>query len=330
MAEEMTRHRAVFGLVPRTEVWSVLDRHLQGELDSGLGRVLFEAGAIGAVFGVQLADGREVVVKAYQPSSDLPRLGAMTECQALLQRRGFPCAAVLSPPRVVAGAPMVIEELLRPISTGSPHEPEEVDGMAAGLARQIELLADVNAEALNRGRPAWSNWEVGAWPVPHDPIFDFAVPARGYEWLDDRANAHADVLRQLSGLLPNVVGHTDWVWQNVAVRDGRLAAAYDWDSLAFLPEAAILGLSAGAYSQGSPIPPDAPPWQQVTSFVDAYIRARGRGFSLAEEVVVENAAGWVRCYNARCQIDNLQRRDAAPPDGSFVDMITADAVRPVR
>lgn len=330
MSDEMTKHQAVFGLVPKAVVLPVLDRHLQDQLGSGLGRVVFEAGAIGAVFGLQLADGRKVVLKAYQPGSDLARLGAMTECQALLRRRGFPCAAVLSPPRVVSGVPMVIEEMLHPSSTGSPRDPEQVDCMAAGLARQIELLADVNGEALNRGRPAWANWDAGAWPTPHHPIFDFTMPARGYEWLDDRANAHAGVLRRFSGLLPNVVGHTDWVWQNVAVRDGELVAAYDWDSLAFLPEAGIVGLSAGAYSQGSPLPPDAPTWQQVMGFVDAYVRARRKAFNADEVVVVEHAAGWVRCYNARCQIDNLQRRDPAPPDGSFIELITADDVRPAR
>lgn len=315
----------MFGPVATGVVRQILDRHLRNHLGSGIGGVIFEAGAIGAVFGLQLADGREVVVKGYQPGSDLDRLGAVVRCQTLLTDRGFPCAAVLSPPRITSGIPMVVEQLLGPSSTGNPHDPRSVGAMVSGLARQIRLLSDVDGEALNRGRPAWADWETGAWPRPHDPIFDFTAPAPGYEWVDRRADAHADKLRQLCGTLPKVIGHTDWVWQNVGVRDGELVAAYDWDSLAFLPEPVIVGLGAGAYTQGSPLPPDAPSWPEVAHFIAAYEQVRG-AFTADEAVAARHAAGWVRCYNARCQVDNQQRRCLEPPNGSFVEMMISDEV----
>jgi hypothetical protein len=323
---QVTRHQAVFGSVPMADVWQLLERHLQDHLGSGIRRVIFEAGDVGAVFGLALTDGREVVLKAHLPSSDLDRLELVGSCQALLHRRGFPCAAVLSPPSTTAGVPIVVEELLQRSSMGSPHDPTAVIGMAAGLEWQVRLLRDVPGEGLNPGRPAWANFDSGAWPVPHHPIFDFTAPAAGYEWVDRRADVHAGVLQQVCVGLPKVVGHTDWVWQNVAVRQGQLAAGYDWDSLVFLPEAVIVGLSAGAYTQGSPVPPDAPDWRQVTDFLDRYQQLRGVPFSADEAIAARHAAGWVRCYNARCQIDNQERRGMLAPAGSFIEMIKNDDV----
>ena len=36
---------------------------------------------------------------------------------------------------------------------------------------------------------------------------------------------------------------------------------------------------------------------------------------------------WVRCYNARCQIDNQVRRARATPDGSFIEQLAIESSR---
>ncbi len=91
---------------------------------------------------------------------------------------------------------------------------------------------------------------------PHDPIFDFSDPVSGFEWLDQTANNAARALRRATSL-PSVTGDSDRFWQNVCVRDGQFVAGYDWDSLIFGPESCIVGWVAGAFTQGSPKPPDS-------------------------------------------------------------------------
>lgn len=103
------------------------------------------------------------------------------------------------------------------------------------------MLADRDGAALVQGAPAWTDWTRVPWPVPHDPIFDFSSLPAEYGWLDRAAARAAEILHDDLGR--PVVGHTDWVFQNVAVQDRRLLAGYDWDSLAWLSEPAVLGWS---------------------------------------------------------------------------------------
>jgi len=81
---------------------------------------------------------------------------------------------------------------------------------------------------------------------------------------------------------------------------------------------------AGSFTQGSPEAPDAPPAAEIVEFIEDYESARGRRFDGAEQRAVRAAATWVRCYNARCQVDNLDRRNLAPPAGSFIDQLRAE------
>ena len=48
--------------------------------------------------------------------------------------------------------------------------------MAAALAAQIDTLRGADGTDLVTGRPAWADWSAGAWPEPHDPVFDFSTP----------------------------------------------------------------------------------------------------------------------------------------------------------
>lgn len=314
---------AVFGDRSSSQVGAWLDRHLCDHVGTAVEAITFQAGAVGAVFGLRLVDGNEVVLKAFRPGADFLRLATVVACQERLSGSRFGCAEVVDGPSSTEGVVAVVERQLQCSPAGSPHCPAARRAMAAGLAGQIGLLADVDGSALVRNRPAWSNWDRGAWPLPHDPIFDFSVPVRGYEWVDAAADRAAGVLRDLGGLRPTV-GHSDWVWQNVRVHDGHLVAAYDWDSLVFAPESTIVGLAAGAFTQGSPDAPDAPTADEVLSFVSEYQTARDRVFDPPERAAAAAAATWVRCYNARCQLDNRERRSMDPPTGSFIDQLAVD------
>lgn len=60
--------------------------------------------------------------------------------------------------------------------------------------------------------------------------------------------------------------------------------------------------------------PDAPSADDVAGFIE-YQTACHRSFNTQEHEVAEAAATWVRCYNARCQLESRVRRAMArPPD----------------
>jgi hypothetical protein len=320
MDEVSDTQRAILGTETAGQVREWLDRHLREHLGSGVESVLFTGGDIGAVFGLRLTDGREVVLKALRPGADARRLRAVVRAQETLAASGFGCARVLDGPSRTDGVLAIVEERLTFASTGSPHDPTARAAMAAALAAQIDILRGADGTDLVTGRPAWADWSAGAWPQPHDPVFDFSTPVPGFEWIDQTADAAAATLRAADHL-PRVIGHTDWVWQNVCVRDGVFVVGYDWDSLVYAPEPAVVGLCAGAFTQGSQVPPDAPTTEEVAAFLDDYDRVRA--FSPAERGIAEAAATWVRCYNARCQLDNLYRRGLDPPPGPFVEALGA-------
>lgn len=307
--------RRIFGDVTAADVRAWIDRHMSEHLDADVESITFTAGDIGAVFGLRLRDGRDVVLKALQPGANIRRARTVVDCQNRLAAEGFPAPEALDGPSVTEGVVAVVERHVASDSTGNPHEPRSRATMVAALARQIDLLRGIDGTALISGRPPWANWESGAWPAEHDPIFDFSQPVPGFEWLDEMANAAAAELRSL-GDLPAVVGHSDWVWQNVCVRGAEFVAGYDWDSLIFAQECAVVGLVAGSFTQGSPVPPHDPTNEEIAAFIDEY-----RAFGTAERNGAHAAAIWVRCYNARCQLDNRERRGMTPPPGSALEQL---------
>ena len=269
MDEISGAQRDILGATTVEQVREWLASHVRDHLGSGIDAILFTDGVVGAVFGLRLSDGREVVLKAL-------RSGAKSSgCRPSSGRRTpWPRQASAAPGsstdrRRLGGVLAIVEERLTCTSTGSPHEAKVGAAMAAALAAQIDTLRAMDGTGLVPGRPAWADWSGGAWPVPHHPAFDFSTAVPGFEWVDETADAAAEILRAADDT-PRVIGHTDWVWQNVCIIDGVFVAGYDWDSLAYAPEPAIVGLNAGAFTQGSPVPPDAPTAAEVTAFLDDY------------------------------------------------------------
>ncbi|MEQ7129476.1 phosphotransferase [Actinopolymorpha sp. B11F2] len=318
MDEISGAQRDILGATTTGQVADWVARHVRDHIGSGVDAVLFTGGDIGAVFGLRLSDGRDVVLKAFRPGANVQRLQAVVRAQNTLAAAGFGCARVFDGPSSTGDVLALVEERLACASTGSPHDQAARVAMAAALAGQIDALRDMDGAALVPGRPAWADWSVGTWPAPHHPAFDFSTPVPGMEWVEETADAAAMVLRAADHSRP-VIGHSDWVWQNVCVVDGAFVAGYDWDSLVYAPEPAVVGLCAGAFTQGTPVPPDAPTAAEVAAFLDDY--ERFRPFSRAERRTADAAATWVRCYNARCQLDNLHRRSLDPPPGSFVETL---------
>jgi hypothetical protein len=130
--------------------------------------------------------------------------------------------------------------------------------------------------------PYWLRWEhlgTGVWPdVPwlagrdSRDVPDFVV-----------ATATRCARRLHSASLPCVLGHGDFEAQNLRWKDLKLWAVHDWDSLAWLPEAAFVGAASGVFSSSGA--PTLAPLESSEAFLSAYQDRRGRRFTREEEEI---------------------------------------------
>lgn len=280
-------------------------------MSSGLDRVLFRTGRVGAVYGVRLTDGRDVVVKVQRGAvPDLDPLTAAVACQRHLAAHGYPCPTPLDGPATTAGLTAVVESLLAVGEPGDVRDPRVREAVARSLVDQVRLLRELpEAVRALTDPPAWARYRGGPWPVPHDTLFDFSATPVGYAWLDELAGSAAAVLRAADGEV--VVGHSDWSAGNLRFAGGRVVAGYDWDSLVADPEAVVAGSTAGTYPNGGATGDSAPSPAEVVALLVDLERYRGTPFTPVEQVVCAAAATWALAYNACCELAFLVPSD--PP-----------------
>ncbi|MEV5535235.1 hypothetical protein AB0L13_00135 [Saccharopolyspora shandongensis] len=254
--------------------------------------VLFEVRSISAVFGLRLAGGRDVVVKVRE---DDGRAASCVVAQARLAERGFPCPLPLTP-AVGVGALAVHAEESRPGGELLCGDSQDVAvSCAAVFARLMAELADVTV-APPLPNPRWARWDhadAGLWPAIEflDERDQNAVPAYVVDTAD-RARK-----RLLAADLPCVLGHADFEAQNLRWRDGQVWVVHDWDSLAWQPEAALVGAACGAFASATP--PTLAPIESSAVFLAAYQDFRGRRFTAEEQEIAWAASLWPAVHNAR-------------------------------
>jgi hypothetical protein len=254
--------------------------------------VLFELRQISAVFGLRLAGGRDVVVKARE---DDGRAGSCVAAQARLAERGFPCARPLTP-AVGVGALAVHAEEFRPGGELlRANSPDVAVRYAAVFVRLMAELAEVTV-APPLPNPPWVRWDhtdSGVWPA--------------IDWLDDRDQSAVPAYvvdtaerargRILAAGLPCVLGHADFEAQNLRWHGQQVWAVHDWDSLAWQPEAALAGAASGSFASAGP--PTLAPIESSEAFLVAYQDIRGRLFTAVEQEIAWAASVWMAAYNAR-------------------------------
>ncbi|MFJ7219630.1 phosphotransferase [Amycolatopsis sp. NPDC098790] len=254
--------------------------------------VLFERRSLSEVVGLRLADGREVVVKAREAEG---REESCVAAQARLAERGFPCALPLTDV-VRVGSLAVHAEESRPggeLLLGDT--PDIAERYAAVFARLMTELADV-VVAPPLPNPRWARWDhrdPGLWPAIGflDERDQSAVP----EFVVETAVRARK--RLLATELPCVLGHADFEAQNLRWRDGEIRAVHDWDSLAWQPEAALVGAASGTFANASP--PTLAPIASSAAFLATYQELRGRRFTAEEEEIAWAASLWTAEHNAR-------------------------------
>jgi hypothetical protein len=254
--------------------------------------VLFQVQQVSMVFGLQLAGGKDAVVKA---RADEGRAVSCVTVQARLAGRGFPCARPLTPVVGVGSLAVHAEEFRPGGEVLHGDSPDVAVRCAEVFARLMAELADVTV-APPLPNPPWVRWDhtgPGVWPAISflDSRNQSVVPGYVAE-AAERARG-----RILAADLPCVLGHADFEAQNLRWHGRQVWAVHDWDSLAWQPEAALAGAASGAFASAGP--PMLAPIESSEAFLAAYQDIRGRLFTAAEQETAWAASLWMAAYNAR-------------------------------
>jgi len=254
--------------------------------------VLFQLEQVSMVFGLRLAGGAEVVVKA---RADDGRAVPCVTAQARLAGRGFPCARPLTPVVGVGSLAVHAEEFRPGGEVQHGDSPDVAARCAAVFARLMGELAGV-AVAPPLPNPPWVRWDHAGpalWPAMDflDNRDQGGVPGYVVE-AAERARK-----RLLAAGLPCVLGHADFEAQNLRWHGREVWAVHDWDSLAWQPEAALAGAASGAFASDGP--PKLAPIGSSEAFLLAYQDLQGRLFTAVEQEIAWAASLWMAAYNAR-------------------------------
>ena len=291
-----TVERAVFATDDPDDVAGHLDRYCSEHLGAEVADGLLYGASAGCTAGVRLADGRAVVVKAYQPTWTHDFLVDVVRTQRHLHLTGFPCPRPLAGPLPCGPALATAEELvpdpgMRVLATSA-----EMCASATALADLVARCAGFDATAL-ASHPMRSDDRPGLYPPPHNPIFDFSADETAAAWIDELAAA-AKAARDAAPSAP-VVGHSDWSARNVRISAAGLVTAYDWDSLTLVSEEVVVGQAAATWrSTGEAADPIAPDRDEVLAYLAAYEAAAGRRL---DRRAVLGGALWALAYTARCE-----------------------------
>ena len=279
----------------------------QGALGAGLNRVLFRRQHLSQVVAVELADGRQVVVKARLFEE---RHAGCIAVQSALAEAGFPCPAPVGHPGRIGRYAVTAEtlipdgDLLSPTSGSKPF--------AALLAQLIEAAPAAGSVPSLWPSPPWTGWDhPGArlWPDRDDRGQDLNQ-AHAPRWIDDAAQQVKQQMRTHHG--PARIGHGDWESQNLRWSGGRPLAVHDWDSVIVQPEEAIVGLAAAVWPAAGG-PGEAASIAQTGAFISTYQTAAGTSWTDRQVQMAWTAGLWVRLFNAK--------KDAADGGGPQLDRL---------
>ncbi len=263
------------------------------ELSASPVEQLLSATLMSDVRAFRLDDGREVVIKSRaDPSGRVPTCLAVQQAVA---DAGLPCPRPLTAATLVDGRAVHAEqwlpggEVARSTDTASAERSARLYAEVTAVTRRLRFAPPLP-------NPEWVHWDhtgPGHWPpnALHDnrPGADSLPP----ELLDIAARTRR---RLLATTLPRILGHADWEAQNLRWDD---TVIHDWDSVAWLPEAALVGAAAGAFASAET--PTLAPLESSEAFLAAYqVEA---GVFTSEELEVAWAASlWPALHNARAEI----------------------------
>lgn len=218
------------------------------QLGAEVDEVLWIKGHLSWVAGVQLGDGREVVVKVR------PWIDSLPSCHAVhrhVWRAEFPCPEPLTGPTNMSGVAISAEAHLPGGQPGAGDDPTLAERTARALARLVAAAPEPLSIPSLYPPPPWAGWDDAdalPWPAPDEGSELNNHPSTA----PLRALAEALNERLRHDQLAGRVGHVDFYQGNLRWQGNDLLAADDWDSLAVLPEAAIVGCAAASFRRPFP------------------------------------------------------------------------------
>jgi Ser/Thr protein kinase RdoA (MazF antagonist) len=326
---DVTLARSIFGTEDAGAIAARVERYCRERLGAEVAGCELFSQSVGAVFVLTLAGGARVVLKVH--GSNQTRLGttwspaalrAVYGVQAALAQGGFPCADVLHPPVDWENGMVAAMTYLDGSEAEDPHHPAVRRLMAevvAELVRRLEPLRDTPDLPASR-RPT----DAVLWK-PHNALFTMDWPGGG--WIDDRAREARAVLD--ADIPPPTLVHTDISGANVRVRDGRVRAVYDMDSVALGDELSVLASIAVHYSCTGDPGGSWPSREEAAAFVADYERVRARPFSGAERERLDAGAIYAMAYTARLRIPTSPEVDvdAEPPPDEMAERLRSAPTR---
>jgi Ser/Thr protein kinase RdoA (MazF antagonist) len=255
--------------------------------------VLLRSAQMSSVFGLGLADGREVVVKSRPDRSG--RTASCVAAQQHLADHDFPCARPLTPAMRTGDLAITAEEWRPGGEMLRGDSPEVARTYAAVFASIMAGLVPLQVQPP-LPNPYWLDWDHGGpglWPPKGflEERDQSLIP----EFVVDCVTRATHRLRMAD--LPCVLGHGDFEAQNLRWIGSELHSVYDWDSLAWMPEAALVGAAAGSFASAEV--PTLAPLASSAEFLVAYQESRGREFTVEESEVAWAASIWPAGHNAR-------------------------------
>src|SRR3984885_4811832 len=183
---------------------------------------IFRSGYLSAVIGLRLTDDRAVVVKV-RPAS--PRVGACVEVQRRLFESGYPCPEPLTG-AVPFGDDVATAETYVPGGAMLPRPDRAAWAFAEAFARLVKLAPrPVEVSSLDPSWAAWNHAEAGLWPRSEDSAVNLNEVA-GPGWIDDAGRRARDRLQ--AGASETVIGHCDWLADNLRWSGDDLLVVHDW------------------------------------------------------------------------------------------------------
>jgi hypothetical protein len=290
--------RSIFGTADADEVADMVSRSAGEQLGVPVVGGEFYTASSGCVVGLHLADGRVVVLKAYQPHWEPAFLQAVQRVQGVVSQSGFPCPLPLAGPFPVGHGWATVETHMADPGQVRPLGDWAVP-LSSGALVQLLRTADAVEGAGLEAHP-FRIAPGDLYPTPHSPIFDLSSTGAGAEWIDDFARVSWQ--RRTPVGLSQHVGHLDWSANNVRLGPQGVTAVYDWDSLGLASHAVTAGQAAATWrATGDPDDPPRPDAAEIDRFIEAFAGARGQAFSSQELVAARAAAVWVMAYTARCE-----------------------------
>ena len=267
--------------------------------------VLLASAQMASVFGLRLTDGTEVAVKSREDPTG--RTAACVAAQVHLADHDYPCARPLTPVTQVGDLAVNAEEWRPGGQMRRGDSAAEARLCAAAFARLTAehrvwwrplLAAELEGVrvAPPLPNPYWLDWNHGGpglWPAK--PFLEERDQNLVPDFVIDCVTRATARLRAAD--LPCVLGHADFEAQNLRWRGRDLWTVFDWDSLAWMPEAALVGAASGSFA--STEIPTLAPLDSSIAFIAAYQSARGRRFSPEEMDVAWAASIWPAGHNAR-------------------------------